>query len=117
MCDGRVKNRGRGWYSGQNEAPSGLNETHLGNLYEKWAKVVNHGTQVEGADALMQLFDPLHEHVLLGAPDKLQRLSLFAYHACPFCCSFASFVCSVPFLAHTEAITAPDAIAREEFMP
>ena len=31
VCDGGVKNRGRGWYSGQNETPSGHNETHLGN--------------------------------------------------------------------------------------
>ena len=28
------------WYSGQSETPSGQNETHLGNLYEKWAKVL-----------------------------------------------------------------------------
>ena len=34
---GSVKNRGWGWYSRQNETPSGHNETHLGNLYEKWA--------------------------------------------------------------------------------
>ena len=31
---------GRWWYSGQNEIPSGQNETHLGNLYEKWTNVL-----------------------------------------------------------------------------
>ena len=35
ICDGWVKNRGCWWYSVQNETPSGQNETHLGNLYEK----------------------------------------------------------------------------------
>ena len=35
VCDGWVKNRGCWWYSVQNETPSGQNETHLGNLYEK----------------------------------------------------------------------------------
>ena len=32
-CDGSVKNRGCRWYSGKNEI-------HLGNVYEKWAKVL-----------------------------------------------------------------------------
>ena len=40
VCDGWVKNRGWWWYSGRNETPSGQNETHLGNLYERWAKVL-----------------------------------------------------------------------------
>ena len=30
-----------GWYSGQNETPSGEYEKHLGNLYKKWAKVAS----------------------------------------------------------------------------
>ena len=34
------KEQGLGWYSEQNETPSGQNETHLGHLYEKWAKVL-----------------------------------------------------------------------------
>ena len=42
VCECWVKNRGWWCYSGQNESqyetPSGQNETHLGNLYEKWAK-------------------------------------------------------------------------------
>ena len=38
VCDSWVKNRGWGWYSGQNETPSGQNKTHLGILYEKWQK-------------------------------------------------------------------------------
>ena len=38
VYDGWVNNRGWGWYSGQNETPSGQMETHLGNLYEKWAQ-------------------------------------------------------------------------------
>ena len=33
-----VNNRGWEWYSGPIEIPSGQNETHLGNLYEKWQK-------------------------------------------------------------------------------
>ena len=33
-------NRGWEWYSGQNETPFEQNETHLGNLYEKWAKAL-----------------------------------------------------------------------------
>ena len=41
VCDGRVKNRGCWWYSGRIETSSGQNETHLGNLYEKWAKVLS----------------------------------------------------------------------------
>ena len=32
------------WYSGQNETPSGPNETHLGNLYKKWQK----GSRIKG---------------------------------------------------------------------
>ena len=38
VCEGWVKNRGWWGYSGQSETPSGQNETHLGNLYEKWAE-------------------------------------------------------------------------------
>ena len=40
--DGWVKNRGRGWYSVQYEiaSSSGQNKTHLGDLSEKWAKVL-----------------------------------------------------------------------------
>ena len=33
VCDSRVKNRGWGWNTGQKE-------THLGNFYAKWAKVL-----------------------------------------------------------------------------
>ena len=40
FSDGWVKNRGCWWFSGQNQTPSGQNETHLGNLYKKWAKVL-----------------------------------------------------------------------------
>ena len=40
VCDGWVKNRGWWWYSGQNETLSWQNETHLGNLSVKWAKVL-----------------------------------------------------------------------------
>ena len=40
ICDCWVKNRGWGWYSGQNETQSGQSEIHLGNSYEKWAKVL-----------------------------------------------------------------------------
>ena len=40
VCDGWVKNRGWWWYSGHNQTPSGQNETHMGDLYEKWAKVL-----------------------------------------------------------------------------
>ena len=39
VCDGWVENRGWWWYSGQIETPFGQNETHLGNLYRKWAQV------------------------------------------------------------------------------
>ena len=34
------KEQGLGWYSGQKETRSVHNETHLGNLYAKWAKVL-----------------------------------------------------------------------------
>ena len=46
VCDGCVKNRGWGWYSGQNETPYGQTETHLGNLYEKWAKCSRIGGKI-----------------------------------------------------------------------
>ena len=38
LCDGRVKNRGWGWYSGQNETPSGQNEIPSGQFIRKVGK-------------------------------------------------------------------------------
>ena len=35
-----VKDRGWGWKSGQKETASGQKRPHLGNLYEKLAKVL-----------------------------------------------------------------------------
>ena len=42
ICKGRVKNRGWGWYSGQNETPSGQNETHLCKCSRIGGKKFNH---------------------------------------------------------------------------
>ena len=45
------KNRGWWRYSGQNETPSGQNETSLGNLYEKWAEVLqNQEKKIQSSD-------------------------------------------------------------------
>ena len=38
VCDGRAKNRGWGWYSGQNETPSGQNERAYGQFVRKVGK-------------------------------------------------------------------------------
>ena len=38
VCDCQVKNKGWGWYSGQNEISLEKIRPHLDNLYEKWAK-------------------------------------------------------------------------------
>ena len=50
LCDCRVKNRDWGWYFGQNEIPSGPNETHLGDLYERWAKVLQNWEMYYASD-------------------------------------------------------------------
>ena len=38
VCDGGVKNRGWGWYSGQNETPYGQNDTPSGQFVRKVGK-------------------------------------------------------------------------------
>ena len=38
VCDCQVKNKGWGWYSGQNEISLEKMRPHLDNLFEKWAK-------------------------------------------------------------------------------